>query len=142
MDKEGWQQNNQGMWKCIEVYTNGYSEAEKERMKGTEMEKRRGTRGHEMMETKVQAIVAGLGIVASLESRRDTNDVEELNKKWGLLKRRYLFFPFFLCQILAPSFLFFFGKSRRKGGTGVGVTKKEVKQALGEGERSKTIWFA
>ena len=51
--------------------TNGYIEAEKERLKGSEMEEKRGTRAYEMMETKLQEVVAGLGLPASPEPARE-----------------------------------------------------------------------
>ena len=64
--KKDGNKNDQRVWaavKGLEAYTNGYIEEEKERLKGTEMEEKRGTRAYKVMETKLQE-VAGPGIPA------------------------------------------------------------------------------
>ena len=42
----------------IEAYTNEYIEAGKERLKGTDMEKKKGTRVYDLIETKLQELIA------------------------------------------------------------------------------------
>ena len=84
--------NDKRIWavvKGIEAYTKGYIEAEKERLKGTDMEKKKGTRVFGLMETKLQELVAGLGIPAERDSGGTDTRVEEVEERLQQLQRRY-----------------------------------------------------
>ena len=47
----------------IKTYTTAYVTAEKERVRGTKMEERRGTRVYQMLTTRAQELSDGLGMI-------------------------------------------------------------------------------
>ena len=63
--KEGGERHDKRIWAAadgIKSYTTAYIAAEKERVKGTEMGERRGTRVYEMLTTRAQELLDGLGM--------------------------------------------------------------------------------
>jgi len=62
---EGGEKHDKRIWAAvagIKAYTTAYVTAEKERVKGTEMEEQRGTRVYEMLTTRAQELSDGLGM--------------------------------------------------------------------------------
>jgi len=57
--KEGGEKQDKRIWAVgegIKAYTTAYVTAEKERVKGTEMEERRGNRAYEILTTRAQQL--------------------------------------------------------------------------------------
>ena len=63
--KEGGEKQDKRIWVAVEgikAYTMAYVTAEKERVKGTEMDKHRGNQAYEMLTTRAQELSDGLGM--------------------------------------------------------------------------------
>jgi len=68
--KEGGEKQDKRVWAAVEeikAYTMAYVTAEKERLKGTEMEDLRGNRAYEMLTTRAQQLSDDLGMTNAIE---------------------------------------------------------------------------
>ena len=100
--KEGGEKQDKRIWAAVEgikAYTMAYVTAEKERLKGTEMEELRGNRAYEMLTTRAQQLSDDLGMTNAIqpsthtEAAAQTDESDEITEsqreRMATMQREY-----------------------------------------------------